>query len=91
MAMGVGFGALVLASAPAIVCSFLLPIAFGALASLAPFRGAAHWLDPSLALGPLTDHPLSGLEWARAGAALALWLAGPLAVGLARITRSDVG
>jgi hypothetical protein len=44
----------------------------------------------SVSLAPLTDHPLSGLEWAHAGTALALWLAVPLAVGLARITRSDV-
>jgi ABC-2 type transport system permease protein len=90
MAMGVGFGALFLASAPAIVCSFLLPTAFAALGSLAPFRGLARWLDQTRALGPLTEHSLSATEWAHAGAALALWMAVPLAVGLLRITRSDV-
>jgi hypothetical protein len=58
--------------------------------SLAPFKGVAGWLDTSRALGPLTDHPLSALEWAHAGTALALWLAVPLAVGLLRISRSDV-
>jgi ABC-2 type transport system permease protein len=90
MAMGVAFGALFLASAPAIVCSFLLPIGFGAVTSLPPFAGLARWLDTSRALGPLTDHPLSPLEWAHAGTTLALWLVVPLAVGLARITRADV-
>jgi ABC-2 type transport system permease protein len=90
MAIGVGFGALFLASAPAIVCSYLLPIGFGAVGSLPPFAGAARWLDTSRALGPLTDHPLSALEWAHAGTALALWLVVPLAAGLARITRGDV-
>jgi ABC-type transport system involved in multi-copper enzyme maturation permease subunit len=90
MAIGVGFGALFLASAPAIVCSFLLPTAFAAVGSLAPFRGAATWLDQTRALGPLTEHSLSASEWAHAGAALALWMVVPLAVGLARIMRSDV-
>ena len=90
MAIGVGFGALFLASAPAIVCSFLLPTAFTAVGSLAPFRGAATWLDQTRALAPLTEHSLSASEWAHAGAALALWMVVPLAVGLARIMRSDV-
>jgi ABC-2 type transport system permease protein len=90
MAMGVGFGALFLASAPAIVCSFLLPTAFTALGSLAPFRGAARWLDQTRALSPLTEHSLSATEWAHAGTTLALWMLVPLAVGLLRITRSDV-
>jgi hypothetical protein len=90
MAGGVAFGALFLASAPAIVCSFLLPTAFTAVGSLAPFRAMAPWLDPTRALGPLTDHTLSATEWAHAGTALALWMLLPLAVGLLRITRSDV-
>ena len=90
MVIGVGFGALFLATAPAIVCSFLLPTAFAAVGSLAPFRGAATWLDQTRALGPLTEHSLSASEWAHAGAALALWMVVPLAVGLVRIMRSDV-
>jgi ABC-type transport system involved in multi-copper enzyme maturation permease subunit len=90
MAMGVGFGAVFLASAPAIVCSFLVPMAFTAVGSLAPFHGVARWLDQTRALEPLTDHTLSATEWAHAGTALALWMLVPLAVGLLRITRSDV-
>src|SRR5262249_9519851 len=90
MAIGVGFGAAFLASAPAIVLSFLLPLGWTAVGSLSVFRGAARWLDTDRALSPLTDHPMSGLEWAHAGTTLALWLAVPLLIGLLRITRADV-
>jgi ABC-2 type transport system permease protein len=79
-----------LASAPAIVLSFVLPLGWTAVGSLTVFRGAARWLDTTRALGPLTDHRMSALEWAHAGTALALWLVVPLLVGLVRITRADV-
>jgi hypothetical protein len=46
MVTGVAIGAVVLASAPAIVAYFALPIAWTALASLPLFAGVAPWLDP---------------------------------------------
>jgi ABC-2 type transport system permease protein len=53
MLTGVAFGMVVLASAPAIVALFALPIAWTAVASLSFFADAAPWLDTRLALGPM--------------------------------------
>jgi len=73
------------------VLSFALPIALGALGSIPVFEGAARWLDGGRSLTPLTEHLMSSTEWARAGTTLALWMVLPLAIGLWRILRNEVG
>jgi hypothetical protein len=88
--VGVAFGAVLLASAPAIVALFALPIAWTAVASLSLFADAAPWLDPRLALAPLHEEVLSATQWAHAGTALALGMLLPLSVGIRRITRREV-
>jgi ABC-type transport system involved in multi-copper enzyme maturation permease subunit len=88
--MGVGFGALFLSSAPAIVLSFVLPLVGSALGSIHALNGVAKWVDVTRATSPLTDHMMSGTEWARAGTALALWMLLPLLIGLWRIARSEL-
>jgi hypothetical protein len=90
MISGIAFGAMLLASAPAIVLYFVLPIAWTALGSLAFLEGAARWLDGARSLSPMTDHLMSGTEWARAGTTLAVWMLLPLLVGLWRVTRGEV-
>jgi ABC-2 type transport system permease protein len=90
MVTGVAFGAIVLASAPAIVALFALPIAWTAVASLSFFADAAPWLDTRLALGPMPQEVVSTTQWAHAGTALALWMLLPLLIGIWRITRREV-
>lgn len=90
MVTGVAFGMVVLASAPAIVALFALPIAWTALASLSVLAGAAPWLDTRLALGPMPEGVLSTTQWAHAGTALALWMLLPLLIGTWRVTRREV-
>jgi len=87
---GIAFGAALLASAPAIVLYFVLPIAWSIVGSLSAFEGAARWLDGSRTLSPLVEETLSGTQWARALTTLALWMVLPLLIGLWRITREDV-
>ena len=87
---GVAFGAVMLASAPAIVTLFALPIAWTGVASLAFFADVAPWLDTRLALGPLPREVVSGTEWAHAGTALALWMLLPLVIGAWRLTRREI-
>jgi len=91
MVMGVAFGAALLSSAPAIVLYFALPLGLAALGSIPALEGAARWLDGSRSLTPLAEHLMSGTEWARAGTTLALWMVLPLAIGLWRIVRDEVG
>jgi len=90
MLTGVAFGAVLLASAPAIVALFALPIAWTAVASLSFFTDAAPWLDTRLALGPMPQEVMSTTQWAHAGTALALWMLLPLLIGIWRITRREV-
>jgi ABC-2 type transport system permease protein len=87
---GVAFGAAILASAPAIVCSFALPIAWSIAGMLAPLRDLADWLDGGKTLAPLTDHVMSGTEWAHALATLALWMVLPAVIGAVRIIRGEI-
>ena len=90
MVIGVAFGAILLASAPAIVALSTLPTAWAALASLSYFADVAPWLDTRLALDPLPREVLSATQWAHAGTALALWMLLPLAIGTWRIARREV-
>jgi ABC-2 type transport system permease protein len=88
---GVAFGAALLSSAPAIVLSFALPFGWAAIGSIHALEPTARWLDQTRSLSPLTEHLLSATEWARAGTTLALWMVLPLAIGLWRILRDEVG
>ena len=90
MLTGVAFGAILLASAPAIVVLFALPITWTAVASLSFFADAAPWLDTRLALGPMPQEVMSTTQWAHAGTALALWMLLPFLIGAWRITRREV-
>jgi ABC-2 type transport system permease protein len=87
---GVAFGAVALASAPAIVALFVLPVVTGALGAIHALDGVARWTDPTHTLAPMTEHVMSATEWAQAGTTLALWLVLPMLIGLWRIARSEV-
>ena len=89
MIIGVAFGMVLLASTPAIVALFALPIAWTVVASLSFFADIAPWLDTRLALDPLPAEVLTATQWAHAGTALALWMLLPLALGIARITKRE--
>jgi ABC-2 type transport system permease protein len=90
MLIGIAFGAVLLASAPAIVLYFVLPTAWAALGGIPALEGAARWLDQSRTMTPLLEETLSSTQWARVATSLALWLALPLALGFWRVARSDV-
>jgi ABC-type transport system involved in multi-copper enzyme maturation permease subunit len=90
MVTGIAFGALFLSSAPAIVLSFVLPLGWAAIGSIRFLNDAAQWLDTTRTTEPLTDHTLSGDEWAQLGTSMALWLLLPLAIGLWRIARGEI-
>jgi ABC-2 type transport system permease protein len=90
MIVGVAFGAILLASAPAIVALFALPITWTAVATLSFLADAAPWLDTRLALAPLHEEVLSATQWAHAGTALAIWMLLPLLIGIWRITRREI-
>jgi len=90
MIVSVAFGAILLASAPALVVLFALPNSWAALVSLSVFSGVAPWVDTARALGPMHKEVMSSTQWAHAGTALALWMLLPLLIGIWRITRREV-
>jgi ABC-2 type transport system permease protein len=90
MLAGVGFGAVLLASAPAIVLFYVLPTAWGAIGSINALEGAAKWLDQSRTMAEMSEHALSGNEWARVAASVVLWVLLPIVLGFWRIHRNDV-
>ncbi len=89
MVTGVSFGAMLLASAPAIVVLFALPSSWAAIVSLPFFGDIAPWVDTARALGPMHREVLTATQWAHAGTASALWMLLPLLIGTWRITRRD--
>ena len=90
MLTGVAFGAVLLASAPAIVTLFALPIAWTGIATLSVFADAAPWLDTRLSLGPMPQEVMNATQWAHAGTSLVIWMLLPLLLGAWRITRREV-
>jgi len=90
MLMGIGFGAMLLLSAPAIVLYFVVPTAFALFGRIPAIEGAAEWFDGSKTLEPFVNESLAAGDWAKAGTTMALWMALPLAIGLWRIRRDEV-
>ena len=90
MIIGIGFGAALQSSAPAIVLYFVAPVAFAALGSINAIKGAIEWISTE-SLEPMTQEVMSGHQWAQSLVVLALWMGVPLAIGLWRLTRRDVG
>jgi ABC-2 type transport system permease protein len=90
MVVGFAFGAVVLASAPAMVALFVLPTAWLAVTSLRFFGDVGAWTDAGTALAPLKREVLDATQWGQAGTSLALWMLLPLAIGTWRFTRREV-
>jgi ABC-2 type transport system permease protein len=90
MISGVALGTALLASAPAIVCQFALPLAWALAGRLAGLDTVVHWLDPTSSLAPMTEHLMDATEWAHVGTTLALWMVLPLAIGVWRIQRGEI-
>lgn len=91
MLIGVGLGAAILLSAPAIVAAFVLPVGISLIMELVPgLDSAANWIGQGEALSPLSDHALSGTEWGRVVTATLLWAALPLAIGVVRFVKGEV-
>ncbi|HEX8119660.1 MAG TPA: hypothetical protein VF549_00210 [Solirubrobacteraceae bacterium] len=90
MVIGVAWGAILRASAPAIVLLFALPTASMALVSLPVFAGVGPWVDNAHALGQMTAEVMSATQWAHAATSLTLWMVLPLLIGAWRVTRGEV-
>lgn len=90
---GFAFGALLLSTAFAIVAYFAAPMVLSIVSSIWVNIGEKLiWFDFGTASGKLFDPtvPMTGSDWAHLGTTTLLWVVLPLAVGLWRITRTEV-
>jgi ABC-2 type transport system permease protein len=90
MVIGIGFGAALQTTAPAIVLYFVLPVAFAAIGSIHALTGVVDWVNTAEALEPLTTEVMTGHQWAQGLVALALWIGISLGVGIYRLTQRDL-
>lgn len=91
MLIGVGIGAAILLSAPAIVAAFVLPVGVSLICELVSgLNDVANWIGQGEALSPMTDHALSGTEWGRVATATLIWAVLPLTVGFYRFLRNEI-
>lgn len=92
LVQGVGFGMLFKNTPAAIVAYFALPTVWGILASLVGWIDtAANWLDLNRTMQPLfLGRSLSGEEWGQLTSSVGLWVLLPLAVGMWRLSRTEV-
>lgn len=73
------------------VIAFLVPTAFGLLATNEPrFRDTQPWVDLSYAQSFLFDGTIAGEQWTRLAVATTLWLILPAILGLRLVMRSEV-
>ncbi|MDO9407937.1 hypothetical protein [Patulibacter sp.] len=88
---GLAFGLLLVQPGLAIVGFFVLPTIFTVVGQLASgLKDALEWIDPNVALAPLSDATTSGADWGRIATASILWIAVPLALGIRRNLRREV-
>lgn len=88
---GVAFGLAFMSSALAIVMYFVIPIGWSILGeTISALDGPADWLDLSRPLMRLIEGDMTGTAWAQLGTATAVWLGVVLAIGLARLHRTEL-
>src|ERR1700761_4201421 len=90
MVIGIGFGAALQSTAPAIVLYFVLPVAFAAIGSIHALTSIVDWINTAEALEPLTTEVMTGHQWAQGLVALALWIGLALGFGVYRLTQRDL-
>lgn len=91
VAQGVGFGMLFKNTPAAVVVYFVLPTAWSILGEMLSWaRDAGEWLDLNRTMQPLFTGSLTTEQWTQLGAAVAVWVLLPLAVGIWRLTRAEV-
>jgi len=91
MLFGVGLGAAILLSAPAIVALFVLPLAWTAITHLIPgLDPLSKWTDQTETFSGMTDHTLSGHQWAQVLTTTLVWAGVPLAIGAYRFLRDEI-
>ena len=91
LVQGMAFGMALLITIAAVVVYYLVPnlasVAFGASHGI---KHAAPWFDLNQAQSPLYSHDITGTGWVQLLCAVAIWIGVPLAIGVLRVSRTEV-
>ncbi|WP_299950836.1 hypothetical protein [uncultured Modestobacter sp.] len=88
---GVALGMLLLSSPLAIVLYFVLPTVFTLVSNLvSALSWVSDWLDLTVTTAPMTAGELASDGWPGVGTSVLLWVVLPMALGWARITRTEI-
>ncbi len=88
---GVAFGLALQSSALAIVLYFVLPIALSVVAEIVQkLQAPLLWADINVTLPVLYTTGVTGIEWARAGTSVLVWVVVPFVIGAVRTSRREV-
>ncbi|MFI7638378.1 hypothetical protein [Nonomuraea sp. NPDC049400] len=91
-AEGLAMGVLLLNAPAAIVIYFSTPILWSAVGRLGHVGEVlAGWLDLNSTTNPLMNGGMTGGELARLATSALVWIAIPMAVGVLRVSRKDIG
>lgn len=90
IAMGVGFGLLLLNTPIAIVAYLVLPTVMMFLGAFEGLQSVVRWVDVGSASLTLYEGDLTGAQWAHLATSTGLWVVLPLALGLVRTARREV-
>jgi ABC-2 type transport system permease protein len=88
---GLAFGLLLRTSAVAVAAYYVVPTVTGLLFNgVAGLKGAAPWVVVDKAQTPLYTHQMTGASWLHLLSAASIWIALPLAAGIARVLRGEI-
>jgi ABC-2 type transport system permease protein len=90
LVQGMAFGMATLVTPAALALYYVVRDLWSALFSVAALKPAAPWIDLIHAQSPLYTHDMTGTGWLQLLVAAAIWILVPLAIGVVRVSRTEV-
>ena len=90
LVQGMAFGMATLVTPAALALYYVVRDLWSALFSVAALKPAAPWVDLIHAQSPLYTHDMTGTGWLQLLVAAAIWILVPLAIGVVRVSRTEV-
>ena len=90
LVQGMAFGMATLSTPAALALYYVVRDLWSLLFSTAALKSAAPWVDLIHAQSPLYTHDITGTGWLQLLAAATIWILVPLAIGVVRVSRTEV-
>jgi ABC-2 type transport system permease protein len=87
---GMAFGMALLVTAAAVVAYYVVPSLWSALFATSSLSDVAPWVDLNKAQGALYNQDITATGWWQLLVAITLWILVPLAIGVRRVSRTEV-